>query len=404
MILCVDDDVTILNALKDMLTKNLGGTHSIEIAETGQEALDICQELKELGKEFCLVISDFIMPSMKGDELLVNIHAISPDAVKIMLTGQSSVEGVKRAINEANLYRFMEKPFDNSDMMLTVRSAIQSYEQSRELELRNRELEEINNHLEQLVQERTSELNQSLKIIRKDLQLAKKIQKSILTVNPELQKILNIQSAYIPMAEVGGDYFDICQIGESIYRFFLADATGHGVQAAMVTMAIKGIFDNVKTVISDPALVMQSFNNEYIEKYRSLNTYLTAIVIDLDVKEKSISYASAGHPSAVLLRQDGMHVLGHTGKMIGILKDAKFSSAKFEFHMGEKLVFYTDGIFEQFNEKREEYGEERLHSLFSQHLHLTLAELIQCCLNDLDQFLDGLEKQDDLTMLGVAFH
>ena len=88
------------------------------------------------------------MPSMNGDELLVRLHAISPKTVKIMLTGQSDLHGVKRAINEANLYRYLEKPFNNSDMMLTAKSALHTYQQERELELKNQELKIANNHLE----------------------------------------------------------------------------------------------------------------------------------------------------------------------------------------------------------------------------------------------------------------
>lgn len=167
IILCVDDDVTVLNALRTMLANAFEGRHTIEIAESGEEALDICEELKLKGRELTVVISDFIMPSMRGDELLIRIHEISPNTIKIMLTGQSDVQGVKRAINEANLYRFLEKPFDNSDMILTAKSAVHSYHQERELERRNKELESINNHLEQLVKERTNELLEKNKQLEK---------------------------------------------------------------------------------------------------------------------------------------------------------------------------------------------------------------------------------------------
>ena len=73
------------------------------------------------------------MPGMRGDELLVRIHEKSPRTIKIMLTGQSELEGVKRSINEANLYRFLEKPFNNADFVLTVKSGLHVYSQEREL-------------------------------------------------------------------------------------------------------------------------------------------------------------------------------------------------------------------------------------------------------------------------------
>ena len=127
IVLCVDDDSTVLSALRIVLSKVLGSDVIVEIAAGGLEALTLCAELEAEGREVSVVISDFIMPLMRGDELLVRIHELYPHAVKIMLTGQSDLEGVKRAINEANLYRFLEKPFNNADLVLTVRSALRAY-------------------------------------------------------------------------------------------------------------------------------------------------------------------------------------------------------------------------------------------------------------------------------------
>ncbi len=92
------------------------------------------------------------MPGMRGDELLVKLHQSSPATVKIMLTGQSAFDGVKRAINEANLYRFLEKPFNNDDLLMTVKSACHAYVQEREVKRQNDELRTLNSELEQMVQ------------------------------------------------------------------------------------------------------------------------------------------------------------------------------------------------------------------------------------------------------------
>jgi len=125
-LLCVDDDATVLSALRTLLKNTLGSHCQIELAESGQEALEICDELLAEGQAVNVVISDFIMPSMRGDELLVRLHEKFPDMVKIMLTGQSDFAGVKRVINEARLYRFIEKPFNNADLVLTAKAAIEA--------------------------------------------------------------------------------------------------------------------------------------------------------------------------------------------------------------------------------------------------------------------------------------
>lgn len=149
-ILCVDDDPTVLTALRALLGK-LGQEFSVEIAESGDEALEIEADLRAQGQALAVVISDFIMPGMRGDELLVRLHQQSPNTIKIMLTGQSAFDGVKRAINQANLYRFLEKPFNNDDLLLTVKSACTAYEQERALKRQNEELKHLNADLEQML-------------------------------------------------------------------------------------------------------------------------------------------------------------------------------------------------------------------------------------------------------------
>jgi diguanylate cyclase (GGDEF)-like protein len=159
-ILCVDDDITLLKALRTLLCKHLGQGYVVDVAESGEEALEIQAELAGQGNELCVVISDYIMPGMHGDELLVKMHQLSPKTMKILLTGQSELDGVKRTINDANLYRFLEKPFNNDDIVLTVRTAVRAYAQQCALELQNMELRQINATLEQLVEARTAELKE----------------------------------------------------------------------------------------------------------------------------------------------------------------------------------------------------------------------------------------------------
>ena len=168
IILCVDDDSTVLNALRSVFAKHFGSELQFEFAESGDEALEIAAEVRAQGREIGLVITDFMMPGMKGDEFLVRLHEASPKTVKIMLTGQSDLTGVKRAINQANLYRFLEKPFLNEDIVLTVRGAVRAFCQERDLIRQNAELLRLNAELELIVAERTRELvekNRELEVL-----------------------------------------------------------------------------------------------------------------------------------------------------------------------------------------------------------------------------------------------
>jgi CheY-like chemotaxis protein len=129
-ILCVDDDATLLSALRSLLRTHAATYANIEIAESGEEAIELAGELQRDGQVLAVVIADYFMPGMKGDELLVRLHQRWPQALKIMLTGQSELCGVRRAINEARLYRLLEKPFDNAELLMTIKGAATAFAQA----------------------------------------------------------------------------------------------------------------------------------------------------------------------------------------------------------------------------------------------------------------------------------
>jgi adenylate cyclase len=152
-ILCVDDEQTILDSLKIELEDVFGDKHLIEFAQDGEEALEVIEELIEDEYELALVISDYIMPDMKGDELLRRIHELSPKTLKIMLTGQADLTAVANAINYAKLYRYISKPWHPEDLSLTVAEALSSYNLDKKLRNKTIELEAVNKALETANQE-----------------------------------------------------------------------------------------------------------------------------------------------------------------------------------------------------------------------------------------------------------
>ncbi|MDP8935767.1 MAG: response regulator [Cyanobacteriota bacterium] len=156
VIICVDDEKTILRSLKAELQEAVGNDYIIEIAEGGQEALELIEELLEDGDEIPLIISDHIMPDMKGDELLKQAHIILPKSIKIMLTGQADIGAIANAINSANLYRYITKPWQSEDLKLTVREALNSYLQAQRLAQQNAKLQQMNQELAELNSQQTA--------------------------------------------------------------------------------------------------------------------------------------------------------------------------------------------------------------------------------------------------------
>ncbi|MFP4332765.1 MAG: ATP-binding protein [Campylobacterales bacterium] len=154
-ILCVDDEEVILTSLERFLTKRFVAYLEIEMAQSGEDALEIVKELKDEKKELAIVVCDYIMPNLKGDEVLKSIHKLYPDSKKIMLTGQASIEGIENAINGADLYRFIQKPWDSDDLYLTIQEALLSFTQAKQIESHTKILEET-------VKKRTSDLEKAI--------------------------------------------------------------------------------------------------------------------------------------------------------------------------------------------------------------------------------------------------
>ncbi|HIE01234.1 MAG TPA: response regulator [Thiotrichaceae bacterium] len=141
VILCVDDEQTVLESLKIELKRTFGDQYLIETAESSEEALELVKQLIDDNYELPVVISDYIMPDMKGDELLTRIHAISPATAKVMLSGQASPETVENMLQEAKLYRFLKKPWQPENIIFTLSEAIKSYFLEKKLANKTQELE-----------------------------------------------------------------------------------------------------------------------------------------------------------------------------------------------------------------------------------------------------------------------
>lgn len=255
-------------------------------------------------------------------------------------------------------------------------------------------------NLELQVQDRTKELNATLDTIKQDLATAQKIQASIMPQADEISGI-RFHAKYLPMAEVGGDFYDVTEIEPGLVRVIVADATGHGIQAALMTMAIKGAYENFKSTSANPADLLFELNNDFNRKYYSLNSYFTAIILDIDLKKQELRYASAGHPSQLLITETEIKLLPHTGSMIGILADLPYKFASIPFGPTDRLLLFSDGVFEQFNEKLEEYGEERLMQRVRELKGESVGLIIEQVLADVDKFLEACPPQDDITMLGI---
>ncbi len=123
VILCVDDEPDILNTLKMQLKNEFKNDYFYELAESGDEALDLLKDFQE-EVQVIVVISDWLMPGIKGDELLIKVHQKYPKIIKVMLTGQADAGALQRAVQEADLYSCLYKPWNSKELIKTIKSGL----------------------------------------------------------------------------------------------------------------------------------------------------------------------------------------------------------------------------------------------------------------------------------------
>lgn len=119
-ILCVDDEKIIITSLIEQLRDKFGDKYVYETAMSGEEALEVIDELVDESISVILIISDYLMRGMKGDELLIRVHAKYPGTLKIMLTGQATGEAVQRVRDEVGLGAYITKPWDREQLMTRI--------------------------------------------------------------------------------------------------------------------------------------------------------------------------------------------------------------------------------------------------------------------------------------------
>ena len=124
VIICVDDEAMILNSLEMQLRDQFGDQYVYEFAESAEDALEIIEELTQEGVKVLVIVSDWLMPGIKGDEFLIQVHTKFPGIVKVMLTGQADEQAVQRAKEQANLHRCIHKPWNTKELIDAIKSGL----------------------------------------------------------------------------------------------------------------------------------------------------------------------------------------------------------------------------------------------------------------------------------------
>jgi len=436
MIICVDDEKVVLISLKTQLRRALGQEIIIETADSAEEALIIFEDAIKNNYELPIVISDHIMPGMKGDEFLAIIYKKSKKSLSILLTGQADAEAVGRAVNNAKLYRYISKPWDEADLVLTIKEALKSYKQDSTIEEQKIELEkyviklkDYNETLEQKVLDRTIELeNKKNEIqIQHDLLVKQKrditdslnyaslIQQALLQSDNVLK--LNFKDHFIlfkPRDIVSGDFYWFRQIDNLIY-IVAADCTGHGVPGAFMSILGISLLNEIITKCHQMKAneilneLRQRVINSLNQKGQKAQTHdgMDIAFCIFDSEKKIIQFAGANNPFYLIRQIEDRFELFETkaDKMpIGIHPKDHISFSNFEIQLQENdsIYIFSDGYVSQFGgEKCEKIKMKPFQELLSKIHNLPMNQQK----HKLDYFLSdwqGLNEQiDDILVVGI---
>lgn len=226
------------------------------------------------------------------------------------------------------------------------RSTDALHESHQFLALRGRQLKDSRDELATAVRV----LEGQADIIEQDLQRAELIQRSLLPQEVPALQGFHVHSLWRPGHTVGGDMYDVVTIGDRYLAIVLADACGHGVSAAMLSVLFKQqlrLQDPATGLPYPPAWALERINRSIVANRPAPGIFLTAVYALLDTQTNKLTVGSAGHPPVFWLRANGnMERITHTGPALGLEEDAQFDALEIEVKPGDKLLFYTDGLMD----------------------------------------------------------
>jgi serine phosphatase RsbU (regulator of sigma subunit) len=241
--------------------------------------------------------------------------------------------------------------------------------------------------------------------IVQELEIARNIQQSLLPDTTPIVEGAEVTALSIPARQVGGDFYDFIPIAENNLGLVIADVSGKGVPAALF-MALSRALMRANS-LQDPHVSQAVVKtNRLILECATSGLFVTLFYAIVDTQTRRLKYVSAGHNPPFLYRKKTgeIQLLEADGIALGVLDDIQLEEKETVLEEGDILVLYTDGVTEATNMQDEEYGEERLVQLISEHHTLSAAELIHKIKDVVMTFAGEVPQFDDITLMVVKMH
>ncbi len=371
IILIIDDTEDNLLLASRMLKRN---GYEVLTSNSGKNALSILENTIP-----DLVLLDFTMPEMNGVEVCKVLKSIEKTRLIpiIFLSGNNSSDNVVSGL-EAGAVDYISFPFKESEIMARIKTHLK---------------------ISSLEQENASQLKKIqdiYKIMEDELEIARKIQRTIVEMKFPLSTEFCITSYYKPVSKVGGDLISYNRRIDGSLDFFFGDISGHGVSAALLSGMYVLAFDISSRFDSRPKEHLLIIN-DMIAKFAK-DFFLSAILVRYLPSTKKIIYSYAGHHPMLVIRGNEIISLPGSGNPLNIFPEIHLSENTFQLLTGDKLFLFSDGLFEFWQDKREIFG----YDGFVKHLEIFLGLSGYKFLEEISNEMFRLSKNrimDDISML-----
>jgi len=376
-ILVVDDDAMSRRVLGQLLS---AAGYNCRVCKDGAEALDTIHE-----KPPSVLLLDFDMPGPNGAEVLRRLRSDQDPAVSqipaIMLTAHGSEQSEVSCL-QAGADDFVTKPVNSSVLRARIETQLRLRSMRRQLERQNDELEKWRRDLE------------------RDLAAARLTQQSLIPQKPLLLPGWQIATCYRPVIQVGGDIYGWLRMRDRRVLFWIADGTGHGAAAALLTTLAKLLFHHGSMDHDSPAGLMEGVDNDFRSIFGA-RSFMTAMCVALDPATGQAQVVGAGHPPLLVVRRDGTtEFIPSVAPPLGLIKRAAFKETAVGLESGDAFLLYTDGLFRWTKDERHRVTPEQLEK-FLDHSALSAESLLKQIVAQTAPKNSAKTAPDDLAAIAV---
>jgi len=371
-ILVIDDSKLNRAVIRDTLS---GMSMTIHECENGAEGLD-----QLASNRFDLILVDTVMPIMDGITFLKEFKQNTGKEFipTILMTGSDDLNSKIKGLN-VGADDFLQKPINQKELVARVCSLLR-------------------------LKRTHDQLYEKNELINKELFAARKIQQFIIPESFSHVPYPSITGRYMPMEDIGGDFYDCYNISPEETGILIADVTGHGIPAALIVTMTKMIFSIYAPKYKSTAGLFSRVNFEIREMLLE-NQYITGFYAIYNKSKGLLRFTNAGHVQPYIYRRSKNKIipLDTNGFFLGILEDANYEEKAIRIEAGDRFLLYTDGVTELKNSDKKEYGSDGLISFMLENKDVFGDVFCDELISSLHKHCHRDKRNDDIAFLNIEF-